>query len=186
MTIGEQLSLEIVTPKGLALSLEVDEVMARSVDGEFGVLPGHLPMLAALDIGLLHYRQGDTVTDVAVGTGFVEIINDKALVLTDRYITREDIDVLAVRERLKEVDGELEAWQGDLDDAKRLTLIEEEQWLAAELEVFGDPAPPRVLSLTRSTDYRDILPRAEGEAEAHEEAGTDEEASGEEASGEEG
>ncbi len=179
MAEAKQLSLEIVTPKGVALSLEVDEVVARSVKGEFGVLPGHLPMLAALDIGLLHYRQGDTVTDVAVGTGFVEVLKDKALVLTDRYTTRDDIDVLAVRERLKEVDAELDDWQGDPGDAKRLTLIEEEQWLAAELEVFGDPPPPRVLSLERSTDYRDILPAMGDDAETGDEGGAEEEASGE-------
>jgi F-type H+-transporting ATPase subunit epsilon len=165
MAAAEQLSLEIVTPTGLALSLEVDEVRARSVQGEFGVLPGHLPMLAALDIGLLHYRQGDSETEVAVGTGFVEILKDRALVLTDRYITRDQVDVLAVRERLEQVDAELDKWQGDPDAAERLNLIEEEQWLAAQLEVFGDPAPPRVLVETRSTDYRNIIPDAETAAD---------------------
>ena len=161
MADSQQISLEVVTPKGAVLSLEVDEVVARSVQGEFGVLPGHLPVLASLDIGMLHYTIGDTTTDVAVGSGFVEVIKDRALVLTDRFATRDDIDVLEVRERLKEVDDKLEAWQGDPEALERLELIEEEQWLATMLEVMGDPPPSRVLSTARSTDYRNILPNVE-------------------------
>jgi len=45
--MADQILLEIVTPRGRALSVSVDEVTAPSVHGEFGVLPGHLPLLAA-------------------------------------------------------------------------------------------------------------------------------------------
>ena len=49
--VAEKIELEIVTPKGRALLASVDEVTAPSVQGEFGVLPGHLPLLAALRAG---------------------------------------------------------------------------------------------------------------------------------------
>ncbi len=156
------LSLEIVTPKGVALRTDVDEVVAPGVRGEFGLMPGHLPMLAALHIGILHFKKqndGDMI-DVAVGSGFVEMLGDRALVLTDRFITKEQIDVLVVRERLRAVDEELEQWQGELDDPKRLELIEEEQWLAAQLEVYGDPPVARVLEQRRAIDYAAVLPSA--------------------------
>ena len=116
MASESMLQLEIVTPQGVVLTERVEEVVAPSVKGEFGVLAGHLPMLAALHTGLLHYRKGGTVTDVAVGSGFAEVLNDKALILTDRYIVADDVDVLKVRERLKEVDAELDKWDGELDD----------------------------------------------------------------------
>jgi F-type H+-transporting ATPase subunit epsilon len=163
------LQLEIVTPKGIVLSERVDEVQAPSVNGEFGVLPGHLPMLAALNIGLLHYTEGSKTTHVAVGTGFAEVINDKALVLTDRFMTKKEVSqgdhILKVRKRLKDVDGKLEKWTGDLLDPKRLELIEEECWLAAQLELYGDPPVAKVLEQSRSIDYSEVIPELEAAPE---------------------
>lgn len=158
MASDSTLQLEIVTPQGVVLTERVEEVVAPSVKGEFGVLAGHLPMLAALHTGLLHYRKGNTVTDVAVGSGFAEVLNDKALILTDRYIVADDVDILSVRERLEEVDGKLEKWDGELDDPERLELIEEEQWLAAQLELYGDPPVAKFLEQSRATDYAGIMP----------------------------
>ncbi|MBM4376104.1 MAG: ATP synthase F1 subunit epsilon [Deltaproteobacteria bacterium] len=168
MASTEKLRLEIVTPKGLVLSEDVEEVVAPSVRGEFGVLPGRLPMLAALQIGLVHYRKvgSSEMTDVAVGHGFVEVNGDKTLVLTDRFIAKDAIEVLTVRERLKEVDEKLEAWGGEHDDPARVDLIEEEQWLAAQLEVYGDPAVARVLEFRRATDYSDLAAPPVSEADA--------------------
>lgn len=158
---GSGLQLQIVTPQGLVLEKRVDEVIAPSERGEFGVLSGHVPLLAALHIGLLHYREGNRVTDVAVGTGFAEILHDKALVLTDRFTTKDKVDVLAVRKALKDVDAKLERWDGDLADPERLALIEEEQWLAVQLELYGDPPQNRVLAESRSVDFTGVLPELE-------------------------
>jgi F-type H+-transporting ATPase subunit epsilon len=168
MAAGDStLALEIVTPQGVVLDERVEEVVAPSVHGEFGVLPGHLPMLAALQVGLLHYTKGGKVHDVAVGKGFAEVLRDRTIILTDRYILRDEIDVLSVRERLEEVDAILEKWTGDRHDPERLELIEEEQWLAAQLELYGDPPPARVLEDIPAADYGNIIPdyHAEGESQ---------------------
>ena len=47
------IELEVVTPTGMALKEQVDEVIAPSVQGQFGVLPGHLPLMAAMATGLV-------------------------------------------------------------------------------------------------------------------------------------
>jgi F-type H+-transporting ATPase subunit epsilon len=119
------------------------------VSGEFGVLPGHLPLLAALRTGLVAYKKDGRETRVAVHHGFVEVAHDEATLLTERFLKKEDVDVVKVRVRLKEVDHELDHWQGDLTDPRRHQLIEEEQWLAAQLELIGDPPPPTVREDTR-------------------------------------
>ncbi len=155
------IQLEIVTPKGVVLSKQVEEVIAPSVAGEFGVLPGHLPLLAALATGLVHYRLDDELIDVGVGVGFVEVLHDRTLLLTDRFITKDEVDVLAVRERLAEVDEELHDWQGELNDPMRLELIEEEQWLAAQLELIGDPPVAKILSPARAGQFDDLVPQLE-------------------------
>jgi F-type H+-transporting ATPase subunit epsilon len=167
-----QLELEIVTPRGVALREKVDEVVAPGDRGEFGVLPGHLPMLAALNIGLLHYRKGNKVVDVAVGDGFAEILHDKALVLTDRFtdVQAAKGEVLEVRRRLKEVDAKLERWDGPLDAPERLDLVAEEQWLAVKLELIGDPPPARVLEKTRPADIGALIPDEADEAAPAEES----------------
>ena len=146
---ADTILLEIVTPTGVALRERVAELTAPSVAGEFGVLPGHLPLLAALRTGLVSYKKDGRESRLAVHHGFVEVAHDVALLLTERFVKKEDVDVVRVRLRLKEVDAELDHWQGDLTDPKRRELIEEEQWLAAQLELIGDAPPPTVREDTR-------------------------------------
>jgi F-type H+-transporting ATPase subunit epsilon len=139
-----KIALEIVTPKGPALRASVDEVTAPSVEGEFGVLPGHVPLLAALRTGIVSYRQGSESKRCAVGEGFVEAGPDKLVILTDRYIEREQIDPVLVRKELAEVQAKMGPVEAAATDAVRenqelTALIREENWLAAELELYGDP-----------------------------------------------
>ena len=85
------LKLEVATPDGLALRTEAEMVTATSVEGEFGVLPGHLPLLAATRAGVLKYRVGGKDEIAAVGPGFVEALPDKVLLLTDAFLKPADI-----------------------------------------------------------------------------------------------
>lgn len=147
--MSDTIMLEIVTPTGVALRKQVTDVTAPSVAGEFGVMPGHLPLLAALRTGLVTYHESGKEFRLAVAHGFVEVVGDKALLLTERFMNKDDVDVVKVRLRLKEVDAELDHWQGDLTDPKRRQLIEEEQWLATQLELIGDPPLPLVREDTR-------------------------------------
>jgi F-type H+-transporting ATPase subunit epsilon len=150
------IQLEVVTPKGRALSLAVDEVTAPSVDGEFGVLPGHLPILVAIRTGLVTYRRGAESTRVAVGPGFAEAGPDKVVILTDEFTDRERIDPVVVRKDLAEVEEQLASLEGvpivaagtrggeqSAIDARsrRDVLVARENWLAAQLELYGDPPP---------------------------------------------
>ncbi|HEY4121066.1 MAG TPA: ATP synthase F1 subunit epsilon [Byssovorax sp.] len=160
--MAESIALEIVTPSGVALHEDVSDLTAPSVAGEFGVLPGHLPLLAALRTGIVTYHQGGQEHKVAVHHGFVEVAHDQALLITERVAQKKDVDVVKVRARLAEVGAELGHWQGELTDPARTQLIEEEQWLAAELELIGDPPPPVVREDTRFlTDHAEPPSEAE-------------------------
>jgi F-type H+-transporting ATPase subunit epsilon len=152
----DKIQLDIVTPRGRALTASVDEVTAPSIEGEFGVLPGHLPLLAALRTGIVSYRQGSETKHCAVGAGFAEAGPDKVVILTDEYAERQQIDPVVVRRDLAEVQSELaklegvpmvapQAKGGDAAAvdarAKREILVSKENWLAAQLELYGDPPP---------------------------------------------
>jgi len=134
--------LQIVTPEGVQLNETIDELTAPSVDGQFGVLPGHRPMLAALTTGIVSYTKGTSVTQVAVGSGYVEIHADKAVVITDRFSTKAAVDPVQVRLDLKEADQALDHYEGDLGSAEHAELVTKELWAAALLELYGDPPPP--------------------------------------------
>jgi F-type H+-transporting ATPase subunit epsilon len=156
---AETLELEIVTPTGVALRQRVTDVTAPSIAGEFGVLPGHLPVLAALRTGIVSLHKDGEEQRFAVAHGFVEVAHDNTLILTDRFARREDVDVVKVRLELKRVDEELDHWQGELTDPRRRELIEEEQWLATQLELIGDPPQPMVREDTRFlVEHAEALP----------------------------
>ncbi len=91
--MAEKLILELVTPYKKALSEEVDEVTAPGTLGEFGILPGHTPMLTTLKIGELSYRKGGENFHLAVNWGYVEVENDKVTVLVETAEPADEIDL---------------------------------------------------------------------------------------------
>lgn len=103
--MAEKLRLELVTPYKKALSDEVDEVTAPGTLGEFGVLPGHTPLLTTLKIGELSYRKGSENFHLAVNWGYVEVEDDKVTVLVETAEPADEIDL----ERAKAALGRAEA-----------------------------------------------------------------------------
>lgn len=87
------LQLEIVTPDRVVLSTEADYVSLPGAEGEFGVLPGHIPLFAALKMGCLHYQKGGKVVYASLAGGFAEVADDKVQVLVDSSELATEIDV---------------------------------------------------------------------------------------------
>ncbi|MCU0686969.1 MAG: ATP synthase F1 subunit epsilon [Polyangiaceae bacterium] len=138
------LRLEIVTPQGPALREDVDELTAPSVAGEFGVLPGHLPILAALKTGILTWKKKGELGACAVAAGFIEVHDDRVNVLTDRFQAKGDVDPVRVRADLKDIDEKIDGFAGSPQSPEFHALVEKELWCAAQLELHGDPPPPTV------------------------------------------
>ena len=72
---------------------EVDEVVVPGSQGEFGVLPGHTPLLSTLKIGELWYRQGQEKHYLAIAFGFVEVLPDRVTVLAQVGERAQEIDI---------------------------------------------------------------------------------------------
>ena len=144
--MADKIELEIVTPKGRALAETVDEVTAPSVQGEFGVLPGHLPMVAALRPGIVTYRIGNESKKVAVSAGFAEAGANKLLILADDFAERSSIDPVVVHKDLNALHPQIEKILASTEmttelEAEKKALIEQENWLAAKLELYGETPP---------------------------------------------
>ena len=90
--LPRNLILEVVTPDGLLLREEVDEVVAPGELGYFGVLPGHTPFLTMLGMGGIWYRSGADRRDLTCFWGFCEVLPDRVNILAELGERAEDID----------------------------------------------------------------------------------------------
>jgi len=101
------LSLEIVTPERRLLSVAVDEVRAPGVQGGFGVRLDHEPFMTALEPGRLTYVEGGREHDYAVGGGFLQVAENRVMVLADTAEAAADIDVERARRAFAEAQDRL-------------------------------------------------------------------------------
>ena len=107
------LTLEIVTPDARVYSDTIDSVVIPTVEGEVGILPGHIPLLTQVEHGELRVAKGAETLFLAVSGGFAQVEGDRVHVLAEHAITESGIDEKAVEEALKRA-------QKELDEAKNL------------------------------------------------------------------
>jgi len=109
--------LEIVTPERQLVSETVDSVRAPGVDGEFGVLPSHVRMIAGLGTGLLRYRVvgSSDWSELAVSAGMVEVLPDRVIVLALTAEASQEIDVARAQAAFDRARTKLEHPEPDTD-----------------------------------------------------------------------
>ena len=90
--MSKKVLLEVVTPDRKVLSEEVEYVGAPGIEGEFGVLPNHIPFLSALGIGNLYYKDNGKSHYVFVSGGFAEVNNNKMTILAEVAEKAAEID----------------------------------------------------------------------------------------------
>jgi F-type H+-transporting ATPase subunit epsilon len=101
------LTLEVVTPEKRALTTAADEVRAPGVLGGFGIRHNHEPFMTALEPGRLTYVLGGQEHHYAVGAGFLQVADNKVIVLVDIAEAAADIDVEQARSSLAEASERL-------------------------------------------------------------------------------
>jgi F-type H+-transporting ATPase subunit epsilon len=106
------LTLEIVTPEGRVYSDTVDTVVLPTVQGEVGILPGHIPLLTQIEDGELRVQKGNTTESLACGRGFAEITADRISVLAEQAINVAAIDESAVENACRRAEEALAQKQG--------------------------------------------------------------------------
>jgi F-type H+-transporting ATPase subunit epsilon len=111
------LHLDIVTPASRVASLAVDSLRAPGAEGQFGVLPGHTPFIAAMDPGELTYVTGGREHRYFVGGGFVEVAEDRVIVLAEAAEAAQDIDVDRARRALQDAQTRLAQLKAEEDAA---------------------------------------------------------------------
>jgi len=106
------LTLEIVTPEARVYADTIDTVVIPTVEGEVGILPGHIPLLTQIENGELRVIKDGATVWLAVSGGFAQVEGDRVRVLAEHAITEEKIDEHAVEEALKRAEHQLKEAKG--------------------------------------------------------------------------
>jgi len=101
------LSYEILTPTGRIAQGACDTLVAPAVEGAVGILPHHAPYLAALGTGVLRFKRGGDETRVFVSGGFIEVLENRVIVLAELAESGTAIDVERARKALARSEARL-------------------------------------------------------------------------------
>lgn len=117
-TIG----VSVVTPDGPVYEGDVEMVSAKAISGELGVLPGHIPLVAPLDIGAVRLKKDNNVLLVAVSGGFIEVRPEKVTILAEAAELPSNIDVERALRAKERAEKRLAESRKDEIDFKRAQL----------------------------------------------------------------
>lgn len=124
MALPSHLHLQIVSADRLLADEQVDEVEIPGADGYLGVLPGHTPLLALLQVGELWYRTGQEKVYLSIAFGFVEVQPDRVTVLAEIAEKAEEIDVARAEAAKRRAEERLSKPTMDMDfERARISLL---------------------------------------------------------------
>jgi F-type H+-transporting ATPase subunit epsilon len=103
---------DLVSPEKLAFSGEVDQVDVPGWEGDFGVLAGHAPVVAAVRPGILTIISGGTRTKIIVLGGVAEVSDDRLTVLADVATSIEELDRAQFADKIAEMQEKLAEKEG--------------------------------------------------------------------------
>ena len=126
MALPTKIALEIVTPDRALVTAQVDELQLPGSEGYFGVLPGHTPMLATLQVGEMWYRIGQEKHFLAIAFGFAEVLPDRVTVLAHVAERAQDIDQERAERAMKRAQERLSKGPSQIDidfERARISLM---------------------------------------------------------------
>ena len=133
---GARLHVMLVSPEEVLFEGDAEMVVCRTADGDIAFLPGHVPFLGALGIASVRVITPEGEVAAAVHGGFVEVSNDRVIVLSDVAEVPDEIDVLRARAAKERAEQALAANPDDEEAAAALARAN------LRLEVAGAAATP--------------------------------------------
>jgi len=119
---------ELVTPEALLVSQDVDMVVIPGTEGNFGVLPGHAPLISTIRPGMIEIYEGSEITErIFVVGGIAEVTPERCTVLADEAMEPDELDRAEIEAELQAVEGNLPSLR---DQIGRATGTDREHLLA--------------------------------------------------------
>ena len=122
------MQLDIITAERVVYSDQVSIVVAPGIEGELGILPHHAPLLTTLQPGEIRVvREGEEDTFIAVSSGFLEVMANKVVILTDTAERAEEIDEARAQEAVQRAQESLEHRTTDMDLERAMASLRKSQ-----------------------------------------------------------
>ncbi len=109
------LTVSVVTPDGPVLEEDFDMISCKAENGELGILPGHIPLVAPLSISAIRLKRESEILRLAVNGGFLEVQPDKVTILAQSAEKPEDIDVERAKRAQERAERLLASQQSNVD-----------------------------------------------------------------------
>ncbi len=114
--MSKTLNLSLITPqKQLIDALPVQSVVLPALEGEMGVLPGHIPMIVQLGFGSLRYKQDGKEEEFAVLGGFAEVLHGAVNVFAEGADLAGEINEEEEKQKIKRAKESLSSKDADID-----------------------------------------------------------------------
>jgi len=117
------LILEIVTPEARVYSETVDTVVIPTVEGEVGILPGHIPLVTQVGAGELRATKAGVTELLVVGGGFAQVSGERVSILADSAIEAEKIDENAAADAMRRAEEALNSGALAPAEVERLEAV---------------------------------------------------------------
>ncbi len=112
------LTVSVVTPDGEVLEDDYEMVSCKAENGELGILPGHIPLVAPLTINAVRLKRENDEDIIAVNGGFLEVRPDKVTILAESAEKATDIDVERAEQAKTRAEQLLESNDSDTDELR--------------------------------------------------------------------
>ncbi len=114
------LTVQVVTPeREVEVCDDAELVIAKGIEGDVGIMPGHTPLLIALGTGPLHIvRAGNRRDVIAIDGGFLQVSRDQVIVLAEYAVLPSEIDVGATEAEIEDLRRRI-ASEAEADELKR-------------------------------------------------------------------
>jgi F-type H+-transporting ATPase subunit epsilon len=151
--MADRVQFELVTPERLVLSTEVEMVVVPGTEGNFGVLPGHSPLISTIRPGMIEIYENRVVTQrIFIVSGIAEVTPERCTVLAEEAMDPATLDRAAIEAELQVIEGNLPSLR---DQVGRASGADRDR-LAAELRGLEHQqaiARAKLQALTASTAH---------------------------------
>ncbi len=128
------ISLKVLAPNQNVFEGDAEEVILPSTTGQLGILPGHISLVTAIDIGVLRLRSNSKWVSIALMGGFAEIESDEVTVLVNSAEIGSEIDQSAAEEALRKAKTEVDKFANSEKSPDKIKAMSEVSKAQARLQ----------------------------------------------------
>ena len=127
MSSNEKLEVELVSPEKKVFSRDADMVIISGTEGDFGVFPGHAPIISTIRPGSLEIQESSDTERMFVAGGIVEVLDDKVSILATEVINKDDIDVSNCETKISDYTAKMQTAENEVEKENNQKLINKYQ-----------------------------------------------------------